>query len=199
MDLDSFLNEATTPLLNDKEPFVPLYTNATTSVCGALSMVMAFSSRHKLSLTGVADLLNLLKLLCPTPNNIPGSLYKFCQHFQNFQGGYKRTIVCSECHSPLTNSRSRCLNHSCGQISASYLVHLPIQKPLETIVSSKYTVMYMYIFTLNCTACANWHTKSIAVILVLYNYVLPKIFCTEQWDHLDYPTTVCNPGKISDV
>ena len=120
-----------------KEPFQPLYENASVSVCGAYSAVMQLASRHKLSMSAIDDLLALLRLVCPEPNHLPSSLYKFRQYFQQFKGGYKKQVLCSGCHSPLATSKSKCSATECSDTKPSYLIHLPLQKPLETLVLSE--------------------------------------------------------------
>lgn len=90
LDLDHPTTNTVPPCsAGDKEPSLPLYKDASISVCGAYSAIMHFASRHKLSMNAIGDQIILLQLFVPTPNHLPTSLFKFRQYFNQFAGGYK--------------------------------------------------------------------------------------------------------------
>lgn len=120
----------------------PLYQNSDSTVCGAYCSIMLFASRHKLSLSAISDLLALLRLLCPDPIHLPWSLYKFQQFFKQFNAGCEKQTFCRECTTPLSSSKSHCSNRCCSNSGKhSYLDHLPIEKSLQAIVSSKQIIL----------------------------------------------------------
>ncbi len=117
-----------------------LYQGSDVSMCGAYCLIMHFASRHKLSLSAIDDLLALLRVVCPEPNQLPSSLYKFRKYFNRFEAVSDKRVYCSQCHSPLPNSSTFCQGKSCHNTKEySYMVQLSIVKPIETIVNSKYT------------------------------------------------------------
>ncbi len=113
------------------ELFEPLYPGADISVCAALCAIMQFCSSNKLSYTAIGELLKLLLLLCPFPNKLPTSFYKFKKFFQQFHMPYDHSTVCSVCQK--SDENCHCLHTT----TSAHLLHIPIDKPLQTIVSSK--------------------------------------------------------------
>jgi hypothetical protein len=116
--------------------FEPLYDNSTTTTCGAFFSIMHFAIKNKLSYTAIGDLLSLLNLLCPKPNNIPSSFFKFKKFFQQFSSSYTRTNYCVDCEAELEGDS--CVNEDCtGTGGLGHLIQIPIKKSLQAIISSK--------------------------------------------------------------
>ena len=55
----------------------PLYSGASITVCGAYCSTMQFATANKLTYTAIEELLKLLQILCPCPNALPTTIYKF--------------------------------------------------------------------------------------------------------------------------
>ena len=79
--------------------FEPLYPGATLTVCGAFCVIMQFCIANKLPYTGITDLLKLLSLLCPSPNQIPSSVYILKKFFEHFRPSHKHNKICIDCQS----------------------------------------------------------------------------------------------------
>lgn len=116
----------------DPNLFQPLYSGAEITLCGAVCAIMQFCLRHKLSYTAIGDLLKLLLLICPVSNKLPTSFYKFKKFFQKFNSVISHETVCGTCQ------LKDCSCDSPSSVASGHLVELPIHKPLQTILSSKY-------------------------------------------------------------
>lgn len=125
------------PSLLSQDSLEPLYDGLSSSTFGAHIAIMQFALRHKLTFSAIDGLLDLLRLLCPQPNHLPSSLYKFKQFFKKFQVKCEKQTLCGQCNAPICENR--CPTPHCEESSArSHLIHIPIQKALRTIVKSKY-------------------------------------------------------------
>ena len=119
--------------------FQPLYAGAEITLCGAISAIMQFSLRNKLSYTAIGELLKLLLLICPVPNLLPTSFYKVKKFFQKLESIKSLEKVCGTCQ------LKDCSCDSPSSLASGYLVELSINKPLQTIVSSEYLVQLLFI------------------------------------------------------
>lgn len=59
----------------------PLYEGCTLTVPSSSVLIMKFKERHNLTEEGLSDLLQLMKLHCPVPNNCPATVYYFGNSF----------------------------------------------------------------------------------------------------------------------
>lgn len=117
--------------------FEPLYQDSTITTCGAYFSIMHFANQNKLSYTAINDLLALLQLFCPEPNNIPSSFYRFKKFFKQFSSDYTKKKYCLDCETEFEGSS--CSTEDCrGSGEKGYLVQIPIEKSLQAIISSKY-------------------------------------------------------------
>lgn len=138
-----------------EELFQPLYDGSKISVCGAYFSIMHFANRNKLTFSAIGDLLELLHMFCPEPNQVPNSFYKFKKFFEQFGGDYEKSDYCMECNTTIQN-RS-CSTRNCHRSSSEgHLVHISINKFLQAILLSEYnekvyacielTCLFVYIF-----------------------------------------------------
>ena len=123
----------------ETEYFKPLYSGSAISLCGAICAIMQFCSANKLSYTAIGQLLKLILLLIPNPKKaFPRSVYKLMQFFEQFRQPHKHQAFCSKCE----NTDEEC---SCTDPTHADLVHISIQKPLQTILFSKFCLACVYI------------------------------------------------------
>ena len=116
----------------------PLYPGSTTTACGAYCSIMHHAIENKLSYTAIDELLQLLRLLMPNPNNLPSSFYKLKKFFNLFGAEYQKSEYCAECHSQLAKG-AVCKAPQCKfAYGRGHLVHIPIEKALQTLVSTKF-------------------------------------------------------------
>lgn len=119
----------------DPELFEPLYPGAEISLCGALCAIMQFCSANRLSYTAIGNLLQLLILICPVANKLPTSFYKFKSFFQQFRSEYDHQKICPQCFLLKEDCRCAASDH---KWAPAHLVHISVQKPLQTILSSEF-------------------------------------------------------------
>ena len=125
----------------NKELFEPLYDGADITICGAYCCIMQFASANKLSYTAISELIKLLHVLCPVPNKLPSSFYMLKKFFKQFNVDFEHQRICTICSTPMEVGESNC--PTCAD-SGNYnpeavgdLVHIPIQKALKTVITSK--------------------------------------------------------------
>ena len=93
-----------------------LYDGSPLTVATSSILVMKFKAKHKLSNEGLQDLLNLIKLHCPTPNKCIASSYQFNKQFGKNSG--VSHYFCNSCFQVLT------LMLKCAQISCAIVIFL---------------------------------------------------------------------------
>ncbi len=59
----------------------PLHEGSSFTVCSSSVLVMKCKMRHNLTQEALADLLQLLNLHCPSPNQCPSSVYLFNKQY----------------------------------------------------------------------------------------------------------------------
>ena len=103
---------------------------------------MQYATANKLTYTAIEELLKLLQILCPCPNELPTTLYKFKKFFQQYNSGFEQQRVCCKCFAFLDKGETctTCVdpdNPVHHPEMPGLLVHIPFQKPLHTVLSSK--------------------------------------------------------------
>ena len=111
-------------------------------MCGAYCSIMQFATANKLTYTAIEELLKLLQILCPCPNALPTTIYKFKKFFQQCSAGFEQQLVCSKCFGFLSKGEvcTTCVdvdNPVRNPVMPGVLVHTPFQKPLQTVLSSE--------------------------------------------------------------
>ena len=120
----------------------PVYSDANITVCGAYCSIMQYVTANKLTYAAIEGLLKLLQVLCPCPNSLPTTLYKFKRFFQQYSSGFEQQRVCRKCFGFLSSGEvcSACVDGENPVRNPEFpglLVHTPFQKPFQTILSSK--------------------------------------------------------------
>lgn len=117
----------------------PVYDGSSLSVAASNVLIMKLKMRHSLSNECVQDLLSLIKLHCPTPNNCVTSLYKFNKKF-----GKSDTVLhyhCNVCYQSINEDDLVCTNSLCKNnvVSGgrSSFIEVPIEQQLRTILERK--------------------------------------------------------------
>ena len=108
-------------------------------VRGAYFAIMHFAIRSKLSYATIDHLLDLLRLLCPDPSQLPMSFYKFKKFLQLFRFSYDKEKYCFECESVYQGKSCSTVDCS-GSSNPGHLLHIPIEKSLQALVSSKFMI-----------------------------------------------------------
>ena len=104
---------------------------------------MQYASANKLTYTAIEELLKLLQILCPSPNSLPTTLYRFKKFFQQYNSGFEQQHVCSKCFAFLDKGESCTIcvdadNPVHNPEMPGLLVCTTFQKALQTVLSSKF-------------------------------------------------------------
>jgi len=98
----------------------------------AVLSVMQFCIDNHLTYKATDELLKLLQVLCITPNKLPKSVYHLKKLYRDLiESEYSHSKACFQCSKDSVDC-------SCDNPSYGDLITIPIQKPLEVIVSSKF-------------------------------------------------------------
>ena len=84
-DLQSVHDEPIKPVYSNPESFQKIYNGSNISVCGFNCMIMKFANKHNLTYSAIDELLELLNIICPRPNEIPTSIYKLKKFSSNLK------------------------------------------------------------------------------------------------------------------
>ena len=108
------------------------YEGSNITAAKAVLSVMQFCIENHLTYKATDELLRLLQVLCITPNKLPKSVYLLKKLFRNLkESEYSQDKACFQCSKDSVNC-------SCDNPSHGDLITIPIQKPLEAIISSKF-------------------------------------------------------------
>ena len=116
----------------NSDMFIPLYDGSSVTLCGAVCAIMHFCAVSKLSYVAIERLLRLLEVICPSLNCLPKSVYTLKKFFKKYNLEYSHIEYSSECSELIDNCSC-----SADTKTTCHLVHAPIKKSLEVIVSSK--------------------------------------------------------------
>ena len=110
------------------------------SVSSSSVLIMKFKMRHNLTQEALADLLQLIKLHCPSPNQCSSSVYQFKKHFPDLNYPIVMHYFCSRClHAVESVTESRtCSNAHCGSDfsvadSVSSFIEVPLDCQLKVL------------------------------------------------------------------
>lgn len=166
------LNNDEVPI--EQDMFEPLYPGARITVCGAYCAIMEFKWVCKLPFTAIAMLLQLFQLLCPLENKLPRSVYMF---FQRYATPHTKRLFCASCSEELKGNQKHCRNASCPRQEPNSLIHIPSDRALRRIVTSK-----QYIFSLFYV---------MAIPGSLWGPPLPTEVCFLSHSHRPFSNVLC--------
>ena len=132
-DDDSLEDSNIPPDMNDM--FEPLYPGAKITIAGAYCAIMHFKSTFRCPFTVIAQLLQLLQLLCPSENRLPKSVYSLRKFFQTFKAQQTRKQYCSSCHERVEGGCSR---QGCVKGEPDCFIYMDTTKQFRTILSRKF-------------------------------------------------------------
>ena len=122
----------------------PLYEGSSLTVPTSSVLIMKYALRHSLTQEALADLLRLVKLHCPSPNQCPSSLYQFNKEFRDLHYPIVLHHFCSACLHVVEVESSEmeskmCTNPHCNselsaQNSVSSFIEVPVDCQLKTIL-----------------------------------------------------------------
>ena len=165
----------------------PLYPGAVVTICAVYCAIMTYAITNKLPYSSIENLSKLLHLLCPASNHLPSSLYKLKSFFQNFTSSYKKSRVCAECERVLNTGES------CHERNG-YMIQVPVEKALKTIVESELLYSRKYWRSLNLAVWSQvakikiLADLNLAVVLITVNLLSAscldlRSFCTDVHTH----------------
>ena len=119
---------------------LPLYSGASLTVGSSNILIMQYKLRHKLTDESLADLLQLLRLHCPTPNQCLTSVYYFKNHFRDLECSMHFHYFCSSCYQEIGEPQPlrRCPNQLCRSDltqprAQSSFIQTPIEPQLQAL------------------------------------------------------------------
>lgn len=137
----------------------PLYDGAPITLSSSNLLIMQYKMRHKLTDEGLADLLQLLKLHCPSPNHCLPSIYYFKKHFRDLDCPIQFHYFCSSCYQAVSEPQaSRCPNPLCHSDitqpgARSSFIEIPISPQLQTLFQRECIIYYTLLYT-------SWYIKT---------------------------------------
>lgn len=147
--------------------FTPLYTGAPLSNEASWLSIYHYAVSNQLTDRATRQLLDLVRIHCPSPNSCPPSLYKLKKQYH--VGFIESSQFCSGCMSEVPKDHKRCLKRECRMTKSQlcYFSVLPFEQHLQEIFTG------MYIIICYLLACIN-------------SFV---ICFSENWADIQYPFT----------
>ena len=143
-DTEGYRNSADS--VTDNDPLhandTPLYAGASITVNVTMVLLLAFATRHKLTNEAISDLLYLIHVICPKPNNTCTSLYKFRKFFSKLIIPVHFCYYCSDCFNPIINIASTVCSACEKAFSSikdfSYFVHFSVTDQIKSLFTRKH-------------------------------------------------------------
>ena len=110
----------------DNSYLQPVYCGANVTVFGAYCSIMQFATANKLTYSAIEELLKLLQILCPSPNQLPTTLYRFKSFFRQYGSGFEQQRVCCKCFAYLDE----------GEVCLPVLTKITLYVTLKVLVYS---------------------------------------------------------------
>lgn len=132
-----------TPEPQETTSVPPLYEGSALTAHSSSVLILQYKMRHQLTEEALADLLQLIKMHCPIPNQCPASVFLLKKHFPNLNYTVQLHHYCSRCmqgvdigrHKTCTNELCKTDLGSCDAISA--FIEVPIECQLKLILESE--------------------------------------------------------------
>lgn len=116
--------------------------SALTSLSSSL-LIFQYKMRHQLTEAALADLLQLIQMHCPSPNQCPASVFQLNKHFPDMNYKVQLHHFCSRCMQSINiGCHKTCTNEFCntdlGSPNAiSAFIEVPIESQLKVILESE--------------------------------------------------------------
>jgi len=119
-----------------------LFSGCPISLSSSMILIKKVQMRHKISQEALSDMLELMKLHFPIPNNFPGTLHLFNKELPFNSNGLQFVYFCSYCFGEIAESSAYCIH--CDKClsqkgSISSFIEVPLQSQLVTLLQSTYT------------------------------------------------------------
>ena len=118
-----------------------LYEKSSLTVSSSSVLIMKYKMRHNLTQEALADLLLLIKLHCPSPNQCLSSVYHFNKQFPDLQYPIVNHYFCNKCLHPVestTDSRVCsnlcCMNDLSAPDTSSSFIEVPLWSQLKVLL-----------------------------------------------------------------
>lgn len=98
---------------------------------------LRFAMTHNLTKAARQDLLELISLHCPTPNNCCTTIYRSNLMVKNGKEEIQKHFYCSMCHSSCTSAQKTCERCESELKKKEYFVYLSIENQLKRIAKCK--------------------------------------------------------------
>ena len=120
----------------------PLYAGAAITVGVAMTLIMAFIVRHKLTNEAISDLLFLIDHICPKPKRC----CKLCTNLKKFFSflviPFNCCYYCSKCFNSISDTTVRACSVCKAVINSvkglSNFIHLPISEQIRSLFARKF-------------------------------------------------------------
>ena len=142
MQVDTSSESAGCDVITQSTQAVPdsdcrLFEGSLISLSASNVLLLEYSMKHNLTDAALADLLKLLKLLLPSPNNCPRSTYLFRKLFNQQSFNINTQYFCNTCFTRV-DSTLDCPNCQVTLINHfSSFIQLSIEQQLQMILSSE--------------------------------------------------------------
>ena len=115
----------------------PIYSGARVSVLGTYCCIMQYAIASSINYASIGQLLKLLQVLCPPVNLLPKSFYKVQKLFKQFNSKTKIQKVCCVCSCIIEDGLNVCNKCNSSDSNFGQFAHIPVNKTLQTLVSSE--------------------------------------------------------------
>lgn len=103
-----------TPEPQETTSVPPLYEGSALTAHSSSVLILQYKMRHQLTEEALADLLQLIKMHCPIPNQCPASVFLLKKHFPNLNYTVQLHHYCSRCMQGVDIGRHKiCTNELC--------------------------------------------------------------------------------------
>ena len=115
---------------------IPLYAGAPLSMEASWYAIYQYAVSNKLSYQATTQLLELIRIHCPSPNLCPKSLYLLKKHLSNMKN-CTSLQYCSHCMGDVPTCQKYCSKRDCKKSGAQlcYLSILPFEEHIKDLFS----------------------------------------------------------------
>lgn len=136
-----------------------LYEGAVLTNTASDVLIMQFVSKHGITTEGLADLLKLINLHCPKPNQCSTTPYLFKKRFMDLAYEFVYHHYCSSCFVPIELTQSVCPNTSCAEDllregKRSSFIEIAVEPQIQALFKSESvlsTIVYFGACNWMCT------------------------------------------------
>lgn len=124
-------------------PLTSLYEGSSLTLASSSVLIIKYKMRHNLTQEALGDLLQLIKLHCPSPNRCPSSVYQFKKGFPDLNYPITMHYFCSRCLHAIDDVTVKvCTNTSCNcdfsaRDSLSSFIEVSLDSQLTVILEGE--------------------------------------------------------------